>query len=327
MVPQSYAQLHRYDGAAIERGRRGDILPRAIQPRDLQLLASVRSHRFLTTDQLLELFWPHAKPQAGRLRLRKLFDAGCLERFRPVARRGSFPWTFHLGRQGHRSCRRRASPRPASATSSARSTTTAASCTTSSSTAGCSPTGASSATRYCAGKARSTSSRRNTPAPCSCASTTTGRPRAAPAQAAAAAPRRAARTAAPRWRLAPFLVEHDRTRRVDKNYDKFRGYDSFLCWCGATTPPGPTAPKPRSCCSFAKTRINATCFWPPPTANYAAISGIPLGDPSGTSTSAAGACCSPASSTCTPSAPRPGDCPACPQEIPAAATAKATYAL
>lgn len=26
------------------------------------------------------------------------------------------------------------------------------------------------------------------------------------------------------------LVEHDRTRRVDKNYDKVRRYDAFLCW-------------------------------------------------------------------------------------------------
>ena len=27
-----------------------------------------------------------------------------------------------------------------------------------------------------------------------------------------------------------FLVEYDRTRRVDKNYDKFHRYDTFLCW-------------------------------------------------------------------------------------------------
>jgi hypothetical protein len=27
-----------------------------------------------------------------------------------------------------------------------------------------------------------------------------------------------------------FPIEYDRTRRVDKNYDKFRRYDSFLCW-------------------------------------------------------------------------------------------------
>lgn len=33
-----------------------------------------------------------------------------------------------------------------------------------------------------------------------------------------------------------FLVEYDRTRRVDKNYDKFRRYDNFLCWWWRHTP-------------------------------------------------------------------------------------------
>jgi hypothetical protein len=27
-----------------------------------------------------------------------------------------------------------------------------------------------------------------------------------------------------------FFIEHDKTRRVDKNYEKFRRYDTFLCW-------------------------------------------------------------------------------------------------
>ena len=30
--------------------------------------------------------------------------------------------------------------------------------------------------------------------------------------------------------LRPFLIEYDRTRRVDKNFEKFRRYDTFLCW-------------------------------------------------------------------------------------------------
>jgi hypothetical protein len=33
-----------------------------------------------------------------------------------------------------------------------------------------------------------------------------------------------------------FLIEYDRTRRVDKNYDKFRRYDTFLCWWWRHTP-------------------------------------------------------------------------------------------
>jgi hypothetical protein len=34
------------------------------------------------------------------------------------------------------------------------------------------------------------------------------------------------------------LIEYDRTRRVDKNYDKFRRYDTFLCWWWRHTPLG-----------------------------------------------------------------------------------------
>ena len=34
------------------------------------------------------------------------------------------------------------------------------------------------------------------------------------------------------------LVEYDRTRRVDKNFDKFRRYDAFLCWWSRHTPYG-----------------------------------------------------------------------------------------
>jgi hypothetical protein len=56
----------------------------------------------LTTDQLLELWWPGAWAQAGRRRLVKLFRAGYLDRFRPLTRRGSYPWTYQLGRAGHR---------------------------------------------------------------------------------------------------------------------------------------------------------------------------------------------------------------------------------
>ena len=42
-----------------------------------------------------------------RKRLTKLFHAGLVERFRPVTRTGgSFPWTYHLGHDGHRLLRR-----------------------------------------------------------------------------------------------------------------------------------------------------------------------------------------------------------------------------
>jgi hypothetical protein len=92
-----------YDGAAVARGRRrAGAEPCALQPRDLALIDNVRRCKFLTTPQLLELWWPGAAPQVGRRRLTRLFEMGYLERFRPVARRGSFPWTYQLGREGHR---------------------------------------------------------------------------------------------------------------------------------------------------------------------------------------------------------------------------------
>ena len=31
-------------------------------------------------------------------------------------------------------------------------------------------------------------------------------------------------------------VEYDRTRRVDKNFEKFRRYDTLLCWWWSMTP-------------------------------------------------------------------------------------------
>lgn len=102
-LASTYAGVLAYDGAAIARGRRAALAgPCAIQPRDLALIDAVRRYKFLTTPQLLELWWPAAAPQVGRRRLTRLFAAGYLDRFRPVARRGSFPWTYQLGREGHR---------------------------------------------------------------------------------------------------------------------------------------------------------------------------------------------------------------------------------
>jgi hypothetical protein len=100
--PDSYLDAHRYDGAVIQHDRRERLMTCTIQPRDLALIADVRRHKFLTAPQLLELWWPGGVAWPGQRRLRKLFQAGLLERFRPIARRGSFPWTYHLGERGHR---------------------------------------------------------------------------------------------------------------------------------------------------------------------------------------------------------------------------------
>ncbi len=83
-----YASVHRYDGAVIERGERGErVIPCAVQPRDLAIVLDVWRYRFLTTDQLLELWWPGASAQAGRRRLVKLFASG----YRATAARSRAP--------------------------------------------------------------------------------------------------------------------------------------------------------------------------------------------------------------------------------------------
>ena len=103
-VPASYLEAHRYDGAAIEHSRRERLEYCALQPRDLAIVRDVWRYKFLTAPQLRELWWPSASVQAADRRLLKLFRAGHLDRFRPYARRGtgSYPWTYHLGEEGHR---------------------------------------------------------------------------------------------------------------------------------------------------------------------------------------------------------------------------------
>ena len=103
MEAASYTELLRYDGAVVERGRRDTLVPCALQPRDIEVIRDVWRLKFLTATQLLELHWPGRAGQVGRRRLAKLFHAGHLDRFRPITRTGgSFPWTYRLGKEGHR---------------------------------------------------------------------------------------------------------------------------------------------------------------------------------------------------------------------------------
>jgi hypothetical protein len=103
MLPASYVDLIRYDSAAVQRDRRDVTVACAIQSRDIAIVADIWRYKFLTATQLLELHWPGCAPRVGRRRLTKLFNAGLIERFRPVTRTGgSFPWTYHLGQDGHR---------------------------------------------------------------------------------------------------------------------------------------------------------------------------------------------------------------------------------
>jgi Replication-relaxation len=103
-LPASYREAHRYDGAAVEHGGRDELEPCAIQPRDVAIIRDVARYKFLTGPQVRELWWPTASVQAADRRLLKLFRAGHVERIRPYARRGlgSYPWTYYLGKEGHR---------------------------------------------------------------------------------------------------------------------------------------------------------------------------------------------------------------------------------
>jgi hypothetical protein len=83
-----------------------------VQPRDVSIVGDVRRYKFLTAPQLRELWWPDGSVQAADRRLVKLFRAGCLDRFRPISRRGSFLWTYRLGLEGHRMLQRAAIVRP-----------------------------------------------------------------------------------------------------------------------------------------------------------------------------------------------------------------------
>jgi hypothetical protein len=128
--PATYEAVHRYDRAVIQRGRQELLVPCVVQPRDVALVRDVRRYKFLTAPQLRELWWPESSVQAGDRRLLKLFRAGYLDRFRPISRRGSFPWTYQLGLEATGCCIGRASLDRASGSCAARSTTTATWCTT-----------------------------------------------------------------------------------------------------------------------------------------------------------------------------------------------------
>lgn len=102
MSVDTYTEVHRYDSAVLERSRRAELVPCTVLPRDVAIVRDVWRYKFLTTSQLLELWWPDRPRQAGSKRLLKLHRAGYLERFRPISRRGSYAWTYQLGAGGHR---------------------------------------------------------------------------------------------------------------------------------------------------------------------------------------------------------------------------------
>ena len=230
-VADSYADIHRYDGAVLQHDARDKPIDCELQPRDVAIVRDVWRYKFLTATQILELWWRQgAVAWPAQRRLRKLFDAGYLERFRPIARRGSYPWTSHLGDAGHHLLQR----------------------------AGVIPHGQRYyqraiydyghvlhelqlnawvlALRRSAGDALQTWNGEQdiNPPPAS----RHARPDPDDDWSAEDLKDQRARLIRPdavlelldeHGYLRTILVEYDRTRRVDKNYDKFCRYDTFLC--------------------------------------------------------------------------------------------------
>lgn len=239
LAPPSYADAHRYDGAAIHHDRVPILVACAVQPRDVAIVRDVWRYKFLSAPQLLELWWPNRSVRAGQRRLSKLFEAGYVERFRPITRRGSFPWVYQLGAEGHRLLQRH----------------------------GVIPPGQRYASRGVYDYSRVLHelqlnawvlAYRRVAGPALLAwegETDLDPPTAAKhgqmrlegdwsakglhdAQARLVRPDAVLELLDGDEIVRTFLVEYDRTRRVDKNFRKFRRYDAFLNWWWRDSPHG-----------------------------------------------------------------------------------------
>jgi hypothetical protein len=241
MLASSYLEAHRYDGAVIEHARREHIVPCAVQPRDVAIMHDVWRYKFLTAQQLRELWWPDRSVQAADRRLLKLFRAGHLDRFRPIARRGSYPWTYHLGEEGHRLLqhagvinagqrhRRRAiydyghvlHELQLNAWVLALRRTAGEALVVWNGEQDINPPAGTRRSRHDGGDDWSVEDLKD--------------PRARLIR-----PDAVLELLDEHGEMRTILVEYDRTKRVDKNYDKFRRYDAFLCaWWHDSDRPAP----------------------------------------------------------------------------------------
>jgi hypothetical protein len=98
----TYAELRLAEGKILRWGERGRTAKVALQARDLEILVALARYRFLTTGQIAELWWEGRGLRAVRRRMTRLFEAGFVERFRPQTLRGSYQWTYCLARDGFR---------------------------------------------------------------------------------------------------------------------------------------------------------------------------------------------------------------------------------
>jgi hypothetical protein len=98
----TYAELRLAEGKLLRWGEREAKAEVALQARDLEILVALARYRFLTTGQIAELWWAGRGLRAVRRRMTRLFDAGFVERFRPQTLRGAYQWTYCLARDGFR---------------------------------------------------------------------------------------------------------------------------------------------------------------------------------------------------------------------------------
>ncbi len=80
--------------------RAGSARPVGLTDRDLRLMALTHDVNFLSSSQLVMLGWGNSGARAGQRRLRRLHDGGYLDRFRPIAERGSAEWNYRLSSLG-----------------------------------------------------------------------------------------------------------------------------------------------------------------------------------------------------------------------------------
>lgn len=84
----------------IQWGRqRESPTPVALTVRDLRLMALLHDTNYLSASQLTMLGWGSAE-RAAQERLKRLHDAGYLDRFRPLVARGTSEWNYRLTQIG-----------------------------------------------------------------------------------------------------------------------------------------------------------------------------------------------------------------------------------
>ncbi len=84
----------------IQWGRRpSSPAPVGLTMRDLRLMALLHDTNYLSASQLTLLGWGSAE-RAAQERLKRLHDAGYLDRFRPLVARGTSEWNYRLTQAG-----------------------------------------------------------------------------------------------------------------------------------------------------------------------------------------------------------------------------------